>query len=437
MGIRLDAPRGRAVSRQDKNLALEGLRGIACLSVFLCHFLFSFFPYLTINLSRGSELPRAFRWEGVASLPIFTVFYNGNFGVAIFFVMSGYVLTSRYFLSEDQRVLAYGAAKRYLRLGLPAAVSIILAWALSAAGGMFNQKAEIIEAAGWPLAFYKEPVSFWAAFSDAVYGAAVFGRTELNSPLWTIQIELIGSLLLFSTYSLFGVRYSLVNLAFFAGALLIVFPNLLAQIHCLTIFAGSLLNYLRFERFRSAWICVFLLSTGLVFGAYDYSAWFDWLRIFPIPTLGSPVVDLAQNDRYAFNAIGAVLVVAGLLSSARMSGLFASDVVAWFGRLSFSIYLLHWPIICSLGFGMMYALRVRAGWNYEAAALLTFCISLLATLGVASLFERYVDSPSQKLAGLFAKDVLAPLRFRDLRPLEKSAASTASKDHVDRKQNAK
>ncbi|MGR9155147.1 acyltransferase family protein [Rhizobium leguminosarum] len=427
-------PSALTSEKRDKNLALEGLRGIACLSVFLCHFLFSFFPYLTSNFSPNSQLPPAFAWESVASLPIATVFFSGNFGVAIFFAMSGFLLTNRYFQSGDKQALSYGAAKRYLRLGLPAAASIMIAWTLATLGWMFTQKAAVIEAAGWPMAFYKEPTTFWRALADAVYGAAVFGRTELNSPLWTIQIELIGSLLLFATYAFFGVRYFLVNLAFFVGAVLVMFPNSQAQIHCLTIFAGSLLNYVRFERSRSPPISAALIGVGFVLGAYDYSLWFDWMRIVPIPTLGTPVVDLAQYDRYVFNAFGAILVVAGLLSSERVSALFSSNILAYLGRLSFSIYLLHWPITCSLAFGMMYAFKVRLGWDYQVAALVTFCTSLIATLGAAWLFERYVDSPSQKLAGHFAKEVLAPSR-RNVRPQKQSGVATVSKDEVDRRQS--
>ncbi|MGO7220486.1 acyltransferase family protein [Rhizobium ruizarguesonis] len=431
------SPQGRALAseRRDKNLALEGLRGIACLSVFLCHFLFSFFPYLTSNFSRNSQLLPTFAWENVASLPIATVFFNGNFGVAIFFAMSGFLLTNRYFHSDDKQVLSYGAAKRYLRLGLPAAASIIIAWMLLTLGWMFTQEAAVIGAAGWPAVFYKEPTTFWRALADAVYGAAVFGQTELNSPLWTIQIELIGSLLLFATYSFFGVRYCLVNLAFFVGAVLVMFPNSQAQIHCLTIFAGSLLNYVRFERLRSRPINAALIGTGFVLGAYDYSYWFEWMRIVPFPTFGAPVVDLAQYDRYVFNAFGAILVVAGLLSSKRVSALFSSNILAYLGRLSFSIYLLHWPITCSLAFGMMYAFKVKLGWDYQVAAIITFCASLMVTLCASWLFERYVDNPSQKLAGHFAKEVLAPTR-RNVRPQKQSGVAAVSEDEVDRRQSS-
>jgi len=436
MGERPGSQEGvRIAGGRDRNLALEGMRGAACLSVFLCHFLFSFFPYLTSNFSPNSQLPRAFAWEIIVSLPVATVFFNGNFGVAMFFAMSGYVLTNRYFQSNDLQVLAYGAAKRYLRLGLPAAASILLAWLLLAAGWMFTEKAAVIGAAGWPMAFYKEPVSFGKMLADAAYGAAVFGRTELNSPLWTIQLEFIGSLLLFATYAFFGVRYCLVNFIFFVGAVLVIFPNSLAQIHCLTIFTGSLLNYCCFKRYWGLPVGAALVVAGFVLGAYDYSFWFDWMRAAPVPMLGGPVVDLAQYDRYAFNAIGAVLVVAGLLSSGRMSRLFASDAFVLLGRLSFSIYLLHWPIICSIAFGMMYLLKVELGWEYQIAALVSFGASLVVTLAISWLFEKYVDRPSQKLAGHFAKEVLAPERFSDARPQEKCVVAALSKDEVDRKQN--
>lgn len=390
----------------EKNSSLEGLRGIACLSVFLCHFLFSLFPAVTQGLAVDTVIPPKYAWETIASMPMFTVFYGGNFGVAIFFVISGFVLTNRFFKTNDVRYLQRGAAKRYIRLGLPVFASIMIAWFLLTFDLMFTQQAPEIGSAGWPMEFYRDPVSFVAAVKDGAYGASLFGSDMLNKPLWTIQVEILGSMILFATYAMCGTRQPVFNFGFFVVALLIIFPESVIQLHCLTIYAGSLLNYVRWQEIRSAAVSVGLALTGVVLGAYDYSAWFSFLRMVPLPTMASPIVDLSQLDRYVYNAIGAICLVSAVLSSPRLAKGLSKPIFVWLGRMSFSLYLLHWPLICSLSFGSMYFLVRQSGFEYGLAALTTFGVTFVVALGASWIFERYIDVPSQILASRFARLVL-------------------------------
>ena len=124
--------------------------------------------------------------------PPFTFLYLADAAVSVFFVLSGYVLTQRYYETSEPLVFESAAISRYVRLVLPAAASVIFAWALLSLGLYGNQLAGQLGAAGWVMASYTEPVSFIGAMFRAFIGAPLFGRIDLNGPLWTIQIELIG-----------------------------------------------------------------------------------------------------------------------------------------------------------------------------------------------------------------------------------------------------
>jgi peptidoglycan/LPS O-acetylase OafA/YrhL len=121
------------VTRQ-KNFALEGLRGIACLNVVLGHFLFSFFPYLAHDVRPYPGAVAKYWFEELLRYFPFTFIYLADSAVSVFFVLSGYVLTRRFYQTEPPDGFESAAVKRYFRLALPALASVMFAWLLFEAG---------------------------------------------------------------------------------------------------------------------------------------------------------------------------------------------------------------------------------------------------------------------------------------------------------------
>ena len=83
---------------------------LAALAVFSCHFLYVFFPYL----ARGRTVDQSgfvplWHWETWFARAPFTLLYNGDFAVAVFFVLSGYVLTRKFWNNGDVTSLTAGA----------------------------------------------------------------------------------------------------------------------------------------------------------------------------------------------------------------------------------------------------------------------------------------------------------------------------------------
>jgi peptidoglycan/LPS O-acetylase OafA/YrhL len=240
-----------------------------------------------------------------------------------------------------------------------------------------------------------------------LFNGPLFGKVNLNAPMWTIQIELIGSIILFSVYSLLGKRRPAVTTLLFMSLSVVVFPSSIYQLHVLTIFAGSMLHYV--ERFlrRSLVVPPLLIAVGVLFSAYDFSPWYDWARL-TMPELAAPLFNPVGSERYVFNAVGAVLLVGGILGNAASARILASRLPVYLGKISFSLYLLHWPIICSLSFGMMYLLKVRMGIDYLQALGMTAIGTIILTLGVAHLFEAVIDRPAILIAKVISKYILGP-----------------------------
>ena len=106
----------RGIRERDKSL--ETLRGLAALSVVFWHTMLGFFP----------------TWPGIFPALPQTEAINGNvfFGlihgpaaVAFFFVLSGFVLTRRFFLDGNAEFLLRNAIKRWPRLAFPVTAVVL------------------------------------------------------------------------------------------------------------------------------------------------------------------------------------------------------------------------------------------------------------------------------------------------------------------------
>ena len=86
---------------------LDGLRGAAAFSVFVCHFVQTFLPHIYyLDRSESHGL-----WEDEFATSPFNIVVNGNFAVCLFFVLSGYVLSCRYLAGGDLESLRRLAVK--------------------------------------------------------------------------------------------------------------------------------------------------------------------------------------------------------------------------------------------------------------------------------------------------------------------------------------
>jgi peptidoglycan/LPS O-acetylase OafA/YrhL len=381
----------------NKNLALEGLRGIACINVLLAHFLFSFLPYLARYQFDSDQLIAHFRFEHWLAHAPFSLAFNGNAPVCIFFVLSGYVLTARFAATRDPMVLQSAALRRYLRLALPGFASVMFAWALLRLGWMWNQSAPDIGAAGWPMAVYKDQVGLGQAMFQGLFGAPLFGETSLNSPLWTLRIELIGSILLFAVQVLFAGRSYAVMAAWFVVLATALTRQSPFAVFYVAILLGSLLHpmtgWLRAHRWGTS-LC---LAAGLVLCAYEYSTAYAWLNGVRLPNLLPYAADLNADRRSFWNTLGAFFLVAGVVGSRTAGLLLANRILVYLGRISFALYLLHWPIICSLSF---FAVKqgLDHGLSYAGAVALSLVLTIAVSILLSDLFYRWVDLPSIRFA---------------------------------------
>ena len=359
---------------------LDGLRGVAAVMVFFAHLTIALMPAF-VTFSPGETHSTLDVAIGLSPLALV---WAGNFAVCIFFVLSGFVLAD--FCSLSKISFPAKMVRRYFRLALPMLITSAFAWLIMVLGLYKNFDAAVeVTRSGWLSMWYRafEPNLLGMA-KEALYGAFVDGRANYNSNLWTMQIELIGSTYVFLLHTLFRnkalriiaalVFYWLNHKNYYSlfaiGAVLFDLDGLLSHLTA---------TVLPTARLREC-VMVFLFALGAFCGAFPYvqpgmtAVWHAWLW--------------KSTDANVWHMIGAQILIFALLRSTLMQRVMGGSTARYLGRLSFVLYLIHIPIICSLAAWLAYGLH---DLPYVIVVVVTAATTMVAVFGASTALYLYVD----------------------------------------------
>ncbi len=358
-------------------LAFDGLRGFAAMVVVVFHYLAMLHPEWVADYAVAPTL--------LVDTPL-AVFWNGPFAVAVFFVLSGFVMAA----AAERRApyLIGNVLTRYFRLAVPVLASVLLAWLwLSLMPTAARDLAASLDAPSQWLAFTEQaPLpGLGAAIHDGLAGSFITGGSGFNNVLWAMQIELVGSILLFIIYWLSNSRpwLRLMALAGFAALGLLVL--------------------------RDAYLC--FVTGALIYEGHKAGV---WRRLPPYAglaalllgvVLGAPGAGFAE--RWGFDALpgrlqpgnpwglvpvaGATLILLGVHLLRPLQRWFETAPLQWLGRVSFALYLVHVPLLYTF-----------VAWERLHIGLfepMVVALYLVAALALAHLFTVSVDEPALRLLG--------------------------------------
>lgn len=369
-----------------RNYTADSIRGLAAINVVNAHFISAFSPHLLTG-NYGGIFGQAGKVESKGNIfdaPFTTLTFNGHFAVMLFFVLSGYVLSTPYFSKNTEKLKAR-LAGRYIRLNGPIAASILLAFIVGYMGLYFNQRVGSLEGNTWLQGFYNpNSFSIESLIINMTYQGILDGSGTFNPPLWSLKVEMLGSIFLLLTLITFPPKHFFLGMVFSLSLLFAYFGYSRFFLWILAIFSGALIHRIPVSITTMPFniICVTL---GLYFGAFQFgNANYSWL-----PKFGG------QMQKDIPNIVGAVLLLTPLLK--RDFSIFNNRVGKYIGRLSYSVYLLHFPILCSLSCYMY----LSSGPLSNLFTMYSFYI--VTTFACAHVFERFIDRPSHKIARQFGK----------------------------------
>ena len=360
---------------------LEGLRGLAATTVVVWHFLWAFAPW---------ELGTVAGWpsQGLAG-SVATALMDGPAAVALFFVLSGFVIPLRLFRSGQSRAVVEAAAKRWPRLAGLTLLAVLFAWVLFHFGLFHYREAGDLTGSDW-LASYggsqpdRTPTpSLAGAVHEGLVGAFLNTTDAYDPVLWTMRHELFGS---FLSMALALVIRRLPIPA--CGAVLMSAAALATAVDpwLLSFVAGTGLAFVVWTRRArlSAFATSVSISIGLfLFGYLEPAGAYSFIPL---------IQDAAgyRYDRIVLHTMSGLLIILGLVSNERIGRAFTAKPLLLMGRLSFPVYVFHFPLLCSLGCGLF--VMFRQSMSYEGSIVLVAAIYASAVLLTGGLLVRVDDA---------------------------------------------
>jgi len=364
--------------------ALDGLRGVAAFVVIISHVIAGFFPalYFGAEGKPGLEIQNA-----IAGSPVF-VLYSGTFAVYVFFVLSGFVIAAS--ATRTKCRLPVLAVSRYLRLAVPVAASVFFAFALNRLLPGAAQRAGSLIGHWWLNFLYQPPgPSFRSALREVSYGVFWNGLSYFNNVLWTMRIELAGSVGVYALYLIVGRRFRIPVLAI--AALWLAFGTSDWPSNMLGFTLGALLFEAREHGVLplNGLAGAALMVMGIFLGGQPFAPLQGTLYA-PI-ALTARVSPILSTPR----TLGAAALLTGVLSWKRSQSFLDARLPQFLGRISFALYLVHFPLLC---FGLS-ELYVHFGQHGPVLMALSIACYIVASIGVAYCFTLWIDEPTVRILG--------------------------------------
>ncbi|KAI4916858.1 hypothetical protein J4E90_003362 [Alternaria incomplexa] len=428
---------------------LDGLRGFAAFLVYLHH------NQLWSHGGKGNQaFETSFGYDGKyysAAFPFFRlIFSGGHFAVAIFFVISGYVLSLKSLqqihegqISSASNTVGSALFRRWLRLYLPIIV-VTFAWM------SFRHWSGIsVDMRNMEPTFREDVISWYRTFKNYsfVFSTNIYEFTEPYHPhSWSIPIEFKGSIIVYTALSALSrctrnarlmcqvalAFYFLYVVDGFYGALfisgmLLCDLDLLAEQDQLPRFLSALAGFKELIFFH-LFIAALYLGGVPAFDAPDIdhtvliskSPGWIWLSHL------KPQAVFDAKWFYLFWA--AFLAVASIPRLPLLKRFFETGVCQYLARISFALYLVHGLVIWTIGDRIYAAVGLSRpfhqdglpGWvdkfplpkggpmGLEPAFWLSQLIILPITLYAAEVVTKLVDEPSVKLANWLYRCTIQP-----------------------------
>lgn len=366
-------------------LWLDGLKGLACMLVFWGHLYLVYAQKSTVALEQMN--PGLFSFFNIANILV-----NGNLGVCLFCMISGYFAGKKKI--ESVRELGKIIVLRYLKFVAVFFFMAIVIAVLDMVGGFQTRQWGVEFGNIWITGFYNAEYSFWNYLKFVFLFDSV-----LNMPLWTIAPIFLGNVLIYVMNFLFRKSSEwmkvVLSLLFVLLGMVCGYPGYsnreMAVLYTGVGFLGILLPYAwkYLEKWKDWLLAVLLVCAVIgVSGGYRYVVSYASMVVY-VPEFFYSVV--------YWNLALSIVMLALLGGMKCLHGLLQGSFLLGLNKLSFPLYLMHWPLLCSAGLLMHGFLHGLLG--NTLAFLLSVLMMHLLTVGLSMVYNRTWHKWSERILG--------------------------------------
>jgi peptidoglycan/LPS O-acetylase OafA/YrhL len=416
-----------------KTSYLDGLRGFAAFIVYWHH------HQLWAHEGDQKFLENAFGYNKQYYFACFhgirTFFTGGHFAVAIFFVISGYVLSAKplalIYASEYTKLndnLASALFRRWIRLYLPIICTTFFYFTWRHTFGLW------IMGIQWESTYRDEVWKWYAEFKNFSYVFNTGGEPwfSYNTHVWTIPLEYKGSLIVFTSLLAFSRSSRTARLLCQVG-LIFFFLYIADGWPCALFVSGMLLCDLDLLAERDELPRVFRVLEGYKEFIF-YNLFFLGIYLGGVPSHNNDEKEFRKSPGWyllsflkpqaVFNYKAfylfwaATFVIPSIPRIHWLKAFFETRFNQYLGRISYALYLVHGPILLIIGD----RIYVSVGWvreihelgipqwinilplpkfgpfGMEFSFLLPQLILVPFTFWIAEIVTKLVDEPTVKFA---------------------------------------
>ena len=372
--------------------SLDSLRGIAAFVVVIFHIMISFVLLYNANyLNKFDE-----KWTEAITLSPLKLFWAGNEGVLLFFVLSGFVLSLPFWNGRHLPYKAY-LVKRFCRIYIP---YIIIMFATTILVSFFYKYNNI---EGLSSTFENRWGNLPSVKDIIMYILMIdINTANVNGVVWSLYHEMRISIIL-PLFLLIMLKFNFIK-SFFINigiclvsyAILIIGESFITSDLLLTISHGLRMTiyycvFFLFGAYLAKYVNTFVFvknSTFVKLSLFTTSI----LIIEPRWVLHRVGLDYWMISN-VISVIGILLLLTAVIHSNLADRILTVKPLLWLGKISYSLYLVHIPII------MLSVILL----SNTIGLIWSFIVAILISLVVADLTYRTIEVKSIKLGSKYSK----------------------------------
>jgi len=277
------------------------------------------------------------------------------------------------------------AIKRYPRLMIPVLVSSIIAYLF-----INFLESDASSLSSWASSYGSSKYSFTFALLSGAFYSFIYGDSSLNPVLWTMRIEFIGSFVIFIICYIKITKKVKVLETIYLLLLIILFKLKIIDLKMTLGIMSFIVGYFYYFYGKNVKlrISILILLLGLYCaGAHNQSLSYNYFyTIFHSKTY------------LILNFVSGITIIYSIIFNSTFNKFFSKDFLVKMGKISFSAYLIHLPVMRFIG--VPFFIFYYKFLPYDYSAILASITSLILTYVLSLLFYNYIDKVSLKFTNV-------------------------------------